>query len=528
MGVVYIARDTKLERDVAIKILPQAFTRNADRLARFEREARMLAAVNHPNICAIYGLEETDGIRYLVLELVDGQTLADLVRRGVSRSEPGSSTVNPGNRHGLEIADALLIGRQIVDALEAAHERGIVHRDLKPANIKITSAGVVKVLDFGLAKVTDNAPPPAGGTRDGLILGTAAYMSPEQARGKAVDKRADIWAFGCILYEMLTGRLAFQGETDSDIIGKILEREPDWSALPATTPAAIRRLLLRCLAKDPRQRLRDVGDVRIEMEQLDDVLPGVSNDVAPRHAGRLWKWLPWTAAAAVVAVVAVGEMRRPPPFLDNPLANAKFSRVTNWDGEELYAHISPDGKWVAFFSDRAGQMDLWLSQIGTGQFRNLTEGIRRRPVTAGIVRRVGFSGDSSQVWFEIAGEGGYRLMPLIGGDSRPFLGRGDGAPSWSTDDARIVYFNNSGGDPLFVADRSGADARRIVVGEDETGARFFAPGMHNHNPIWSSDNQWLYLVHGPDPTDDMRSEERRVGKECRSRWWQYTSKKKRE
>src|SRR5262249_15186826 len=263
--VVYGARDTKLERDVAIKILPSAFTSNPDRLARFEREARMLAAVNHPNICAIYGLEKTDGIRYLVLELVDGHTLADVVQRGISASERENSTVKPGNRSGLEIPEALLIGRQIVDALEAAHERGIVHRDLKPANIKITSAGVVKVLDFGLAKVTDDVPPPAGGTRDGLILGTAAYMSPEQARGKVVDKRADIWAFGCILYEMLTGRLAFRGETDSDVIGKILEREPDWSALPAATPAAVRRLLLRCLVKDPRQRLRDVGDVRIEM-----------------------------------------------------------------------------------------------------------------------------------------------------------------------------------------------------------------------------------------------------------------------
>jgi Tol biopolymer transport system component len=509
MGVVYGARDTKLERDVAIKILPRAFTSNPDRLARFEREARMLAAVNHPNICAIYGLEETDGIRYLVLELVDGRTLADIVQRGLSASESERSTVTSGNRSGLEIPEALSIGRQIVEALEAAHERGIVHRDLKPANIKITSAGVVKVLDFGLAKVTDDVPPPAGGTRDGLILGTAAYMSPEQARGKVVDKRADIWAFGCILYEMLTGRLAFRGETDSDIIGKILERDPDWAALPAATPSAIRRLLLRCLAKDPKQRLRDIGDVRIEMDRIDDGLPGVSNDVAPRRAARTGKWLPWIAAAAVAVVVALFEARRPVPLLENPLANAQFSRLTNWDGDESYAQISPDGKWVAFFSDRAGQMDLWLNQLGTGQFRNLTEGIRPPPVTAGIIRRVGFSGDSSQVWFEIPREGGYRLMPLIGGSSRPFLGRGDAAPgqnaapSWSTDDTRVAYFNNADGDPLFVADRSGADARRILVNQGEKGDLFFAHGMHNHNPVWSSDNQWIYLAHGTDPTHDM-------------------------
>jgi serine/threonine protein kinase len=496
MGVVYVARDTKLERDVAIKILPAAFTSNPDRLARFEREARMLAAVNHPNICAIYGLEETDGIRYLVLELVDGHTLADIVWRDASASESESSTINPENRTGLEIPDALLIGRQIVDALEAAHERGIVHRDLKPANIKITSAGVVKVLDFGLAKVTDEAPPQAGVTRDGLILGTAAYMSPEQARGKVVDKRADIWAFGCILYEMLTGRPTFQGETDSDIIGKILEREPEWSALPAATPPAIRRLLLRCLAKDPRQRLRDVGDVRIEMDRIDDVLPGVSNDVAPRGAATLWKWLPWVAVATVAAVVAVSEVRRP-VVLDNPLANARFARVT-WDGDVSYAEISPDGKWVAFLSDRAGQMDLWVSQLDTGQSRNLTEGISPHPTTGPIVRNLGFNGDSSQVRFGLPrGEG--RLIPLIGGSSQPFLGRQDSVPSWSTD-ARMVYFNASAGDPLFVADRNGADARPIVVNPPQG---FFARGMHNHNPIWSSDNQWIYLAHGTDATDDM-------------------------
>ena len=503
MGVVYRARDTKLERDVAIKILPRAFTSNPDRLTRFEREARMLAAVNHPNICAIYGLEETEGIRYLVLELVDGRTLADVVQHGLSVSERESSTVKSGNRGGLEIPDTLLIGRQIVDALEAAHERGIVHRDLKPANIKITPAGVVKVLDFGLAKATDDLPPPAGGTRDGLILGTAGYMSPEQARGKVVDKRGDIWAFGCILYEMLTGRLAFRGETDSDIIGKILEREPDWSALPAATPSAIRRLLLRCLAKDPKQRLRDIGDVRIEMDRIDDVLPGMSNDVAPGPAARTGKWLPWIAVAIVAVVVAVFEARRPVPLLENPLANAQFSRVTNWEGEESHAQISPDGKWVAFFSDLAGQMDLWLNQLGTGQFRNVTEGVSPPPVTAGIMRRVGFSGDSSQVWFEIPREGGYRLMPLIGGSSRPFLGQGDATPSWSTDDARVAYFNTADGDPLFVADRSGADARRILVNQGEKGDRFFAHGMHTHNPVWSSDNQWIYVVHGSDPTDDM-------------------------
>ena len=232
MGEVYRARDSKLGREVAIKILPRAVTSDPDRLARFEREARMLAALNHPHICAIYGLEEADAstgsgqaVRFLVLELVEGTTLAEKLAGA-----------------GLPIAEALAIARQIAEALEVAHEKGIVHRDLKPANIKITPDGMVKVLDFGLAKpasadasspdLTQSPTITVGGTREGVILGTAAYMSPEQARGKPVDKRSDIWAFGCVLYEMLTGRVTFAGDTVSDTIGKILEREPDWSALP--------------------------------------------------------------------------------------------------------------------------------------------------------------------------------------------------------------------------------------------------------------------------------------------------------
>ncbi len=230
MGEVYRAHDAKLGRDVAIKILPRAMTSDPDRLARFEREARMLAALNHPNICAIYGLEEADGLRFLILELVDGETLGQKLAT--------LRVLNP-QAPGLPIEEALTLARQIAEALEVAHEKGIIHRDLKPANITITPDGVVKVLDFGLAKPasTDSSgPDPIDGTQAGVILGTAAYMSPEQARGQVVDKRADIWAFGCVLYEMLTGRVAFAGETVSDTIGKILEREPDWSALPAATP----------------------------------------------------------------------------------------------------------------------------------------------------------------------------------------------------------------------------------------------------------------------------------------------------
>jgi serine/threonine protein kinase len=274
MGEVYRARDTKLGREVAIKILPRDYTSDPDRLARFEREARMLATLNHPHIGAIYGFEESDAVpdsgqaalRALVLELVEGETLAERITR--------AEATGPG----LPVKEALDIARQIAEALDAAHEKGIVHRDLKPANIKITPDGIVKVLDFGLAKLdligaesseTSSQSPTVtyGGTRDGIILGTAAYMSPEQARGQAVDKRTDIWAFGCVLYEMLTGRAAFAGKTVSDTIAAILEREPDWKALPPPLPPSVRHLLRRCFEKDARQRLRDIGDAKSELRE---------------------------------------------------------------------------------------------------------------------------------------------------------------------------------------------------------------------------------------------------------------------
>ena len=281
MGEVYRAHDETLGREVAIKVLSPAFTTEPERRARFEREARMLATLNHPHIGAIYGVEEADGVRALVLELVEGETLAERIA-GPGRAR-GSDTP------GLSVSESLTIARQIAEALEAAHEKGIVHRDLKPANIKITPDGAVKVLDFGLAKVAtpDNLGSDPSQSRAGAVFGTAAYMSPEQARGHNVDKRADIWAFGCVLFEMLTGRAAFAGDTASDTIAKILEREPDWSALPSAAPVAIRRLLFRCLIKDSKQRLRDVGDVRIEIDAINEVVPGVADVTAPATAKHL-------------------------------------------------------------------------------------------------------------------------------------------------------------------------------------------------------------------------------------------------
>ena len=290
MGEVWCATDTNLGRQVAIKMLPDAFAHDPDRLARFEREAKTLASLNHPNIAIIHGLEKADGIRALVMELVEGPTLADRIGQGP-----------------IPVDEALPIAKQIAEALEAAHEQGIIHRDLKPANIKVRTDGTVKVLDFGLAKAME----PAGVmspsvsqaatittpamTQTGMILGTATYMSPEQARGKPVDKRTDIWAFGCVLYEMLTGSAVFTRSTTSDTVAAILGSEPEWERLPAGTPPTIRRLLQRCLEKDTKRRLRDIGDAGIE---IDDALVGPAAADAQNHtrsvtaAGARW----WRAA----------------------------------------------------------------------------------------------------------------------------------------------------------------------------------------------------------------------------------------
>jgi eukaryotic-like serine/threonine-protein kinase len=353
MGEVYRARDTKLGRDVAIKILPRVFTSDPERLARFEREARVLASLNHTNIATIHGIEDLDGHRALVLELVEGETLAERIQRGA-----------------LPIADALAVGRQIVDALDAAHERGIVHRDLKPANIKVTDEGVVKVLDFGLAKVAsgDGAGPDLshsptvtiGGTREGMILGTAAYMSPEQARGKPVDKRADIWAFGCVLYEMLTGRAVFPRETVSDTIAAILERDPDWTALPAATPANARRLLHRCLEREPKTRLRDIGNARVEP---DDRASSPREDF-PLTRRRI------AIGSALATGILLGAMGVYAIVRSRPATPAggaiRFTFTAPDEAPQMsgWPVPSPDGRQIAFVAENAaGQKALWIRSI---------------------------------------------------------------------------------------------------------------------------------------------------------------------
>ena len=363
MGQVYRATDTTLGRQVAIKILPDAFAGDPERLARFEREARTLASLNHPHIAAIYGFEKSAGLYALVMELVDGE---DVSKRIAGRAIP--------------IDEALPIARQIADALEAAHEQGIVHRDLKPANIKLRGDGTVKVLDFGLARVdapagsssdTRNSPTftsPAALTMGGMILGTAAYMAPEQARGKTVDKRADIWAFGLVLYEMLVGRTAFAGDTITDVLAAVLTREPDWTALPATTPASIKRLLVRCLEKEPKRRLRDIGDARLEIEETIRSPMADSSPLAaaPRLPPFAWATAGFAAAAIVIVGLAASGVW---PRVRTSEARPLRLSIVHTEGSEVgVPAISPDGRRVAYRARRSDGMPLlWVRDLASGE-----------------------------------------------------------------------------------------------------------------------------------------------------------------
>src|SRR5665213_2415111 len=356
MGEVYRATDSNLKRSVAIKVLPASVAGDADRLARFQREAEVLAALNHPNIAAIYGLEKTPDFTALVMELVEGEDLSQRIARGA-----------------IPIDEALPIAKQIADALEAAHEQGIIHRDLKPANIKVRADGTVKVLDFGLAKALE---PVAGSspsvsmsptittpamTQAGMILGTAAYMAPEQARGKAVDKRADIWAFGAVLFEMLSGTRPFDGEDIAETLGAVIHKEPVWARLPPITPASVRTVIQRCLPKDPKQRVRDIGDVRLALEGAfetaapsDAALPAVA---APRSV--VARALPWAVAAVLaVLVMALWAPWRSEKPVDRPLvrldvdlgADAAFPSVTATSDNSIA--ISPDGTRLVYLSGK--------------------------------------------------------------------------------------------------------------------------------------------------------------------------------
>jgi serine/threonine protein kinase len=454
MGEVYRARDVRLDRDVALKVLPDSLATDADRLARLQREARTLATLNHPNIGGIHGIEESNGVTALVLELVDGPTLADRIAQG-----------------SLPIDEALQIARQIAEALEAAHEQGIVHRDLKPANIKVRPDGRVKVLDFGLAKPARNGESrpsdltqsptltsPAMATHVGIILGTAAYMSPEQARGKPLDKRTDVWAFGCVLYEMLTGRRAFKGDDVSDVIASVLARDPDLAELPPATPASIRRLIRRCLQKDLNERLRDIGDARIEIRDAlakTDQDPPV--DLAPQKKTRTWErtaliWTGGVIAAAFALTLglsvagAIIALTKTSPAAPSEMRLEISTPPTPVPGSVA---ISPDGQTVAFVATVNRQSRLWLRTLQSSEPRPLTgtEGAQN-PFWSPDSRSIAFFADNKLKRIDVDG-GATRVLTNV------YRGTGgawnqDGVILFASLGDPISRISDTGGDPVEV------------------------------------------------------------------------------
>lgn len=463
MGQVYRARDSRLNRDVAIKVLPDLFAADTERLARFTREAQTLAALNHPNIATIYGIED----RSIVMELVDGDDLSVRIAQGA-----------------MPVDEAVAIVRQIIDALEAAHEIGIVHRDLKPANIKLRHDGTVKVLDFGLAKAMDstadgsqiaNSPTlTARATQMGMILGTASYMSPEQARGRAVDKRTDVWAFGCVLFEMLTGGKTFQGEDVTEIISAVVKTDPDWTALPSSTPPHIRTILTRCLVKDRKARIPDLSVVRYMLDgTMSDAVPAAAITPAPRT--RAWVWpavaalLAVTTATAAWAWYGAGTVAQPVTrFVVSPPQGTMFT-AGNLVGATVPV-ISPDGRWIAFTardSLNAGSRQLYVRPIDAIEAQPLpgTEGASF-PFWSPDSRHLGFSASSSMMRVAVTGGPVLTLCALSPG----ITARGG---SWSPDG--VIIFNN-GPAPIHRVPAAGGTA--TPIGTIERGGQqfpFFLP-----------------------------------------------------
>ena len=471
MGEVFRARDARLNRDVAIKVLPQEFANDPDRLARFEREAQVLASLNHPNIAHVHGLEEGNGVRGLVMELVEGRTLADVIKAAGAR--------------GIPVGDALPLARQIAEALDVAHEKGIVHRDLKPANIVVTFDGTVKVLDFGLAKAMAaadtataadvmNSPTYTGRlTEVGVILGTAAYMAPEQAKGLAVDRRADIWAFGAVLFEMLSGRRAFDGDTSIDIVASVVTKEPAWNQLPAGIPESVMHVLHRCLEKDPKRRMRDIGDARAELEVASPSAPVSQVTKAPPATTRR-AWLPIGITIGLAAGMVVGrQLLAPKPPAPSPV---RFEIVVK---DITLPVISPDGAKLVLTSPKG----LLVRDLDSMDVKEL-------PGTEGA-RTPFWSNDSSAIVYGARGSL-WRVM-AAGGAPSLLVSR---LPTESWDQDAGGAFTSDGG--LVFTNGASAVMRVPAAGGEATTLVDMDPAedLHFHNVSGLPDDRgFLFVTH---------------------------------
>jgi serine/threonine protein kinase/Tol biopolymer transport system component len=470
MGEVFRALDTRLHREVAVKVLPAAVSRDPERVARMQREARLLAALNHPNIATVHGLETAGGLLAIVMELIDGPTLADRLASGP-----------------LPLDAALELARQIAEALEAAHDKGIVHRDLKPANIKLAAGGMVKVLDFGLAKAM--APEPGdiataaassgAVSRDGAVMGTPAYMSPEQARGERVDARSDVWAFGCVLYEMLTARSPFGRASTAETLAAILEREPDWDRLPPAVPVSIRRVLRRCLARDPRRRLHHIADARIEIEDAASEPDARASALLAESGRRRQRVL-----AISASVLALGCAAALVVWFLRPPAEVPELRVveitTPWTSDPWSFAVSPDGRRIAFVADHEGQPTLWVRALDAAGAHALpgTDGARR-PFWSPDSRSIGFFANSVLKRIEARGGSAQTVAYALGGTTAAW--GSDGTILFSSTAAPFLRRVNAAGGAVDTATKPAAES---------TG--------HRHPQFLPGGRQFLFFVGGPD------------------------------